>query len=166
MKTMLEARIDAGITQRAAAKKLGISARTLGRYERGEVSPYLDTALAMCDMYGMSFSEITFSELRHEQQELDADYGLRVIDRSMEPTIRKGDIALIKKADKANSGDIAIIEFENVPSVTRKAFYFYHNKGGMILISPDRSIPPIMVTPETSRKIKIKGVIVGYQRAI
>lgn len=52
--TLAAARVNAGITQADAAKKLGIGAKTLCLYESGKRKPKWDIVIAMSKLYGIS----------------------------------------------------------------------------------------------------------------
>lgn len=54
-----QARIDAGLTQAEAAKKLGITAQAISNFERGVNNIESSLLLKMCDIYHKSISEIT-----------------------------------------------------------------------------------------------------------
>lgn len=46
------ARINAGLSQREAAKRLGINVSTLSNWENGKTSPDVDKFRKLCDVYG------------------------------------------------------------------------------------------------------------------
>ena len=46
------ARVNAGISQKDAAKQLGINVGTLSNWERGNTSPSVEKFKALCDLYG------------------------------------------------------------------------------------------------------------------
>lgn len=54
------ARINAGLTQKEAAKALGISNKTLHSWENGDTSPSAEHIDAICDLYKMSYNDINF----------------------------------------------------------------------------------------------------------
>lgn len=58
--TLKAARVNAGYDQKTAAKILGISNSTLGKWERGESFPNVDKAQEMCSLYGLSYNDILF----------------------------------------------------------------------------------------------------------
>lgn len=58
--TLKEARECAGLTKKDASKLIGISERTLTRYEKGHTFPTLATVKRIEDTYGVSYREITF----------------------------------------------------------------------------------------------------------
>lgn len=53
------ARVNAGLSQKAAAKRLGVNAGTLSNWERGKTSPDVEKFHAMCNLYGCP-SELIF----------------------------------------------------------------------------------------------------------
>ena len=54
------ARVNADLTQKEAAKALGISKGTLANYEMYRTSPSIDTAERIADLYGQSKNDIVF----------------------------------------------------------------------------------------------------------
>jgi transcriptional regulator with XRE-family HTH domain len=54
------ARINSGMTQAEAAKKLGISVDTLGNYERGKSFPDVPIIKRIEALYGIPFNDIIF----------------------------------------------------------------------------------------------------------
>ena len=58
--TMKAARVNAGLTQKDAAKALGISKGTLSGYEAGKVIPKMDIAKKMATLYGVTNNDIIF----------------------------------------------------------------------------------------------------------
>ena len=54
------ARINAGLTQKEAAKALGISNKTLHSWEKGDTSPSAEHIDAICDLYKLSYNDINF----------------------------------------------------------------------------------------------------------
>ena len=58
--SMKAARVDAGYTQKEAAKALNISKNTLAGYETGKAVPKIDLAQRMADLYGFSVNDIIF----------------------------------------------------------------------------------------------------------
>ena len=53
-----KAREDHGYTQRDIAEKAGIAILSYQRYENGKRRPDIDTAFAICDIFGTSVEEM------------------------------------------------------------------------------------------------------------
>lgn len=60
MMTLEAARRNVGLTQKEAAEKLGISNKTLGKWENYESFPGADMIPKICDLYGVSYENIKF----------------------------------------------------------------------------------------------------------
>ena len=58
--TLKAARVNKGLGQKAAAEILGVSNKTLGRWENGETVPKQNHIDAICDLYGVSYDNIIF----------------------------------------------------------------------------------------------------------
>ena len=58
--TLKGARVNAGYTQKRAAKKLNVSNKTLSAWETGVSVPNIHQVSAMCELYGRKIDEINF----------------------------------------------------------------------------------------------------------
>lgn len=58
--TLRAARINAGITQRAAANAVGVSNKTMVKWEKGSSYPDVAQALQLCNLYSLPFDDIIF----------------------------------------------------------------------------------------------------------
>ena len=54
------ARVNSGITQKEAAKKLGISNSTLGKWEKGTSFPNVKKLDELCELYGITYNDLIF----------------------------------------------------------------------------------------------------------
>ena len=67
--TLKAARVNAGLSRKEAAQKIGVSIDTLGNYERGKSYPDVPILRAIESVYRVPYSDIIF---------LPQDYPLRV----------------------------------------------------------------------------------------
>ena len=58
--TLEAARVNAGYTQKEAAKRLGISNCTLLHWEKGISMPKANQIVAICDLYGVPYDMLIF----------------------------------------------------------------------------------------------------------
>lgn len=58
--TMKAARVNAGLTQKEAAIKVGVSADVISNWERGLTVPRIDQIPKIELAYGLSYNEINF----------------------------------------------------------------------------------------------------------
>lgn len=58
--TLEAARVNAGYTQKEAAKLLHISNKTLQNWESGKSYPNADKIAEICELYGISYDNINF----------------------------------------------------------------------------------------------------------
>ena len=58
--TLKGARVNAGLTQKEAAKDIGVSNKTLSSWERGTSVPNIQQVDALCKLYGRTIDEINF----------------------------------------------------------------------------------------------------------
>lgn len=58
--TLKAARINAGYTQKEAAKQFGVSVKTLGRWESGATLPTVDKLKKISVLYNIAYDNIFF----------------------------------------------------------------------------------------------------------
>lgn len=58
--TLKGARVNAGYTQKDAARELGISNKTLSNWETGVSVPNVHQVKALCELYGRKYDELNF----------------------------------------------------------------------------------------------------------
>ncbi len=58
--TIKSARVNAGLTQKAAAKKLNVSNKTLCDWEKGNSVPNVLQVEKMCELYGVAYDNLNF----------------------------------------------------------------------------------------------------------
>lgn len=59
--TLKAARVNAGLSQEEAAKKIGIATSTLRNWEAGKTFPNQPKIEKMCEVYGISFDILFFA---------------------------------------------------------------------------------------------------------
>ena len=60
--TLEAARRNVKLTQKEAAKRLGISNKTLGNWENGVTSPGAHMIAKICKLYGVAYDNIFFED--------------------------------------------------------------------------------------------------------
>jgi transcriptional regulator with XRE-family HTH domain len=65
--TLEAARVNAGYSQKEAAKKLGVSNVTLSHWERGVSMPKANQIIAICDLYRVPYDMLIFLPSRLAQ---------------------------------------------------------------------------------------------------
>ena len=58
--TLAAARVNKGLKQGEAAKKIGVMPQTLRNWEKGKTSPKPEQLVTMCKIYGVTFDNIFF----------------------------------------------------------------------------------------------------------
>lgn len=58
--TLKAARVNIGLSQKDAAKKLKVSNKTLSNWENGTTMPRPDKIDAICDLYNVSYDALNF----------------------------------------------------------------------------------------------------------
>lgn len=58
--TLRSARVNAGLSQKEAADRLGISTKTLSKWENGVTFPTADKIPAICELYGVPYDHLNF----------------------------------------------------------------------------------------------------------
>ena len=59
--SLAAARVNAGLSQKEAAEKLGISNKTLCRWENYQTYPSADMVQKICELYGIPYDQINFA---------------------------------------------------------------------------------------------------------
>lgn len=54
------ARVNANLTQRAAASFINVERETISSWERGKSEPKITQAIALCSLYGVSIDNVIF----------------------------------------------------------------------------------------------------------
>ena len=58
--TIKAARVNASLSQKEAADRLGVSNKTLGNWEKGITFPPADKIPAICELYGVPYDMLNF----------------------------------------------------------------------------------------------------------
>ena len=58
--TLKAARVNVGLSQKAAASDLGVSNKTLGNWESGLSFPKADQIASICNLYKVSYDDLIF----------------------------------------------------------------------------------------------------------
>ena len=58
--TLKAARVNAQLTQKAAAAAIGVSNKTLGSWENGITTPTADKIPVICALYGVPYDQLNF----------------------------------------------------------------------------------------------------------
>jgi transcriptional regulator with XRE-family HTH domain len=58
--SMKAARVNAGLSQKAVADRLGVSNKTIGKWEDGITYPPADKIPEICELYGLSYDNLNF----------------------------------------------------------------------------------------------------------
>lgn len=62
--TLEAARVNAGLTQKDAAKMLRVSNKTVQSWEKGKTFPNADKIVEICGLYGVPYDAINFLPTR------------------------------------------------------------------------------------------------------
>jgi transcriptional regulator with XRE-family HTH domain len=60
--SLAAARVNAGLSQKEAAEKLGISNKTLCSWENYQTYPSADMVQKICELYGIPYDQINFAQ--------------------------------------------------------------------------------------------------------
>ncbi len=72
---IFELRKEKGLSQEELAEKLGVSRQSVSKWESGNVTPDLDRAVAMCELFGVSTDYLLTGKKEEKQPEYgNADY--------------------------------------------------------------------------------------------
>lgn len=88
----------------------------------------------------------------------DAHFAILVSDGEMEPTLRPGDIAIIKKQDTAADGDLVLISVNGLRPVIRR----WHPTAGSTFLVTDK--PGSWLTAVEPSSVRVLGKVVESRR--
>lgn len=91
---------------------------------------------------------------------IHADFALRCKGDSMEPTLRDGDLVLIRQQPEVEPGQIAAVNINNETTLK----HVYPQENGILLIADNPQYQPVFVPFESYDEILIHGIAVGYTR--
>jgi repressor LexA len=91
---------------------------------------------------------------------IHADFALRCKGDSMEPTLRDGDLVLIRKQPEVEPGQIAAVNINNETTLK----HVYPQENGILLVADNPQYQPIFVPLGAYDEILIHGLAVGYTR--
>ena len=60
--TLAAARVNKELTQQQVAEKLGVTKKTVGSWENGKNMPRLEQIQPLCELYGLTYDDITWKK--------------------------------------------------------------------------------------------------------
>ena len=91
---------------------------------------------------------------------IHADFALRCKGDSMEPTLRDGDLVLIRQQPEVEPGQIAAVNINNETTLK----HVYPQENGILLVADNPQYPPVFAPLGAYDEILIHGLAVGYTR--
>lgn len=91
---------------------------------------------------------------------IHADFALRCKGDSMEPTLRDGDLVLIRQQPEVEPGQIAAVNINNETTLK----HVYQQENGILLVADNPQYQPVFVPLGAYDEILIHGLAVGYTR--
>ena len=91
---------------------------------------------------------------------IHADFALRCKGDSMEPTLRDGDLVLIRQQPEVEPGQIAAVNINNETTLK----HVYPQENGILLVADNPQYRPVFVPLGAYDEILIHGLAVGYTR--
>lgn len=89
-----------------------------------------------------------------------ADFALRCKGDSMEPTLKDGDLVLIRQQPEVEQGQIAAVNIGGETTLK----HVYRQDNGLLLVADNPAYSPIFATISSDEEIIIHGLAVGYTR--
>ncbi len=178
-------RENAGISQTALARALGIRQSTVAMWESGKNNPGYETLLRIADFFGVGTDELSgsrepvfrvpvlgrvaagpprtaaediigYEEVSRDLAETGEFFALRIRGDSMEPRMRDGDTVIVRRQPYVENGEIAIV-LVGQEEATCKKFYRYPEGISLVSLNPQYS-PMFFSQKELSEtKIEILG---------
>lgn len=89
-----------------------------------------------------------------------ADFALRCKGDSMEPTLRDGDLVLIRQQPEVENGQIAAVNIGGETTLK----HVYRQENGLLLVADNPAYTPIYAPISSDEQVIIHGLAVGYTR--
>lgn len=89
-----------------------------------------------------------------------ADFALRCKGDSMEPTLKDGDLVLIRQQPEVEQGQIAAVNIGGETTLK----HVYKQDNGLLLVADNPAYSPIFAPASSDEEIIIHGLAVGYTR--
>lgn len=89
-----------------------------------------------------------------------ADFALRCKGDSMEPTLKDGDLVLIRQQPEVEQGQIAAVNIGGETTLK----HVYRQDNGLLLVADNPAYSPIFAPVSSDEEIIIHGLAVGYTR--
>lgn len=129
----------------------------IGGQDLGEIPlvPIIGTVRA--GYGGIAFEDVTGYEPA-DVRSVDDYFYLRVKGDSMEPRIHEGDLALVRKQDYAENGDLAVVVINGNEGTLKKVI----KSGGSVILQPFNSdYAPQIYTGEAINEVHIVGKVIS-----
>lgn len=89
-----------------------------------------------------------------------ADFALRCKGESMIPTLRDGDLVLIRQQPEVENGQIAAVDVNGETTLK----HVYRQPDGLLLTAENAKFAPVFVPADQDGEIIVHGLAVGYLR--
>lgn len=93
---------------------------------------------------------------------IHADFALRCVGDSMNPTLLDGDLVLIRQQPEVENGQIAAVNIGGETTLK----HVYKQSDGILLTADNAKYPPVFVSAGQDVEIIIHGLAVGYTRIL
>lgn len=104
---MKKMRLDAGLTQKAVAQKIGRSQQIVGHWESGYAQPDIDTFIQLCELYGSDLNTALNCLEKKPAVNLDGGLDERLkLFMKLSPSAQNLILAEMEKIAEKEAGDI------------------------------------------------------------
>ena len=195
MNNLKRIRTDAGMLQEELAARLNVTQGAISGWETGKYEVDHSNLRKIAEIFNVTIDEIIGNPIKNISQiesksfpllgevaageplimngeydtyveannTIKADFAIRVKGNSMRGArILDGDIVFIRTQATVKNGEIAAVAIDDEATLKR----FFHYDGQIVLQAENPQFPPIVITPNDSRNIRILGKAVAFQSAI
>ncbi|MEN3002865.1 helix-turn-helix domain-containing protein [Dehalobacterium formicoaceticum] len=151
-------RKDKMISQKSLSEALQLSRSTIAQYEGGTRTPDLQTLIRIAQFFDVSIDELLGHEPERRKMDLKDENFIffSVKDNSMQNArILEGDMAVIKKQDTFENGDIVLLTMHNQVPLIRKVVLKDH----IVALIPEH--PDYEVVLANMLEVAILGKVIG-----
>lgn len=146
------------ISQKSLSEALQLSRSTIAQYEGGTRTPDLQTLIRIAQFFDVSIDELLGHEPERRKMDLKDENFIffSVKDNSMQNArILEGDVAVIKKQDTFENGDIVLLTMHNQEPLIRKVVLKDH----IVALIPEH--PDYEVVLANMLEVAILGKVSG-----
>jgi repressor LexA len=98
---------------------------------------------------------LDYEEISSDLANTGEFFALRIKGDSMEPKISEGDVVIVRKQEKVENGELAVVLVNGNDATVKR---FYMNESGVTLISSNPSYPPFIYSKSEVEELPVRVI--------